>query len=227
MSRNDHADYFAPSRKFVSSARINRYSTFVTSMKVVLPSVGAAILLAVFVWSSGSAPPPKTSSGESIDATMRNAVYESRDGNNRPYTLEAPVARQNPDKPDILDLASPTGTIDVGSGNSIKGDARTAVYDQKSGMLNLKGALTLRHSDGTTLTTEGAQVDVNSEHVVGNQPVLLQGSFGEVRGQGIEVKDGGKIVIFKGQSSAKLKMGGGTAAGGPAGKVDSFKGILP
>ncbi len=205
---SENMDWLAP-----DSARerfdVTRYSFFVNGMKVVLPSLALALLVAVMLWSSGNSPSIKSNRTEAVDATMRDAVYESRDENKNPYKIIAPVARQNPDAPGMVDLTNPTSTIDMGTQGSITANSKNAQYDQNTGTLNVQGDVVLSNQAGTTFKTESAQVDVNNHTVNGDKPVVLEGSFGVVRGQGIQVTEGGKIITFTGQSSAKLNLGSG------------------
>lgn len=213
-------ELFAPSSQTVSPERISRYTTFVSGMKVALPVLAIGILVAIMAWSQGQAPAPQAKSKEAIDATMRDAVYESRDRENHPIKLQAPLTTQDPNAPDMLNLTRPSGTIQLGPDKTVEGSATSGDYDQKNGVLELKGDLTLRHSDGTTLKTDSATINLNNNEAHTTEPVLLQGHFGEVRGQGMEIKNGGKIIVFTGESSAKLKMG--TPAGAAAPSLPGF-----
>jgi lipopolysaccharide export system protein LptC len=209
---HERMDWLQPgSARDTSPLRTKRYSMFVTGMKVVLPSLAVAILFAVMMSSSGNSPPPRATKSDAMDSTMRDAVFTSRDGEN-PYKVEAPVARQNPDTPGMIDLTTPKGTIDMGDG-TMQGSANAAQYNEKNGELNLQGGVTVQRDDGTTFKTEAAKVDVNAKTMTTDQPVVLQGTFGEVQGSGMEVKEGGKIVTFTGPSKARLNMGSGGLPG--------------
>lgn len=209
-------ELFAPTPTALSPERISRYTTFVSGMKVALPLLAIGILVAIMAWSQGQAPAPQAKSKDAIDATMRDAVYESRDRENHPVKLQSPLTKQDPNTPDMLNLTRPSGTIQLGPDKTVEGSATSGDYDQKKGVLELKGDLTLRHSDGTTLKTDSATIDLNTNEAHTSEPVLLQGRFGEVRGQGMEIKEGGKVIVFTGESSAKLKMGTPAGAAAPA-----------
>lgn len=203
--KNHEMDWLTPAHDGKQRPRLKPYSMFVTGMKVALPAMAVAILLAVLISSSGHAPPMQSKKNDALDATMRDAVFTARDGEN-PYSVEAPVARQNPATPGVIDLTRPSGTMEMGD-DTLQGAAKTGTYDQKSGTLNLDGNVTVTRSDGATFKTQSATVDVNGKTMTTDQPVQLQGNFGEVRGSGLDVKDGGKVITFTGPSSAKLNMG--------------------
>jgi lipopolysaccharide export system protein LptC len=200
-------DWLVPSARQIPVATLSRYSRFVGSLKLLLPISAACILLVLVV-----IPNINGSNAEPKKATA--PVYTNRDAQNRPYTITADEARQQPNAPSVTDLANPKATIDLGNGTMIDVNAKAAQYDQSKGTLGIETGLTVRRSDGTTFTTDEAHVDVNGKNAEGNKPVLLQGNFGEVRGQGFKTMDGGKTIIFTGESSATLKMGKGNIMGG-------------
>jgi lipopolysaccharide export system protein LptC len=204
-----NTDWLAPETRLVSAGNITRYSRIVGSLKLVLPISAACILLVLVVLPNinGSAVEPKKLSA--VDASMVAPVYTSHDAQNRPVEIKADSARQQPNTAGVTDLTNPKAVIDLGNGKKLNADANGAFYNEKEGSLNVQKGVVLRHSDGTTFTTEEAHIDVNGKNAEGNKPVLLQGNFGEVRGQGFKALEGGKTIIFTGQSSATLKMGGG------------------
>jgi lipopolysaccharide export system protein LptC len=209
-----NTDWLAPEKRLVSAGSITRYSRIVGSLKLVLPISAACILLVLVVLPNinGSAVEPKQLSA--VDASMIAPVYTSHDAQNRPVEIKADSARQQPNAAGVTDLTNPKAVIDLGNGKKLNADANGALYNEKEGSLNVQKGLVLRHSDGTTFTTEEAHIDVNGKNAEGTKPVLLQGNFGEVRGQGFKALEGGKTIIFTGQSSATLKMGSGNKDSG-------------
>lgn len=203
------ADWLIPETHPVSASAITAYSRFVGSLKLLLP-IGAACILMVLVLLpnvNGSNAQPKKLSA--VDSAMIDPVYNSHDAKDRPYQVKADTAKQQPELPGVTDLANPKAVIDLENGKKLNAEGKGAVYNEKDGSLNVQKGVVLRHSDGTTFTTEEAQIDMNAKSAQGNKPVLLQGNFGEVRGQGFKALEGGKTIIFTGQSSATLKMGSG------------------
>lgn len=208
-------DWLTPKLREGMATHFARYSRAVETLKNVLP-IGAAILLALlFIMPNVTAPTVKPKSAASIDATMQGAHFESRDKEGRPYAVEAPTARQEPDAPGVTDLTTPKAKLDLGSGSFIDAEAGKAKYDDKTGKLQLEDNLTLKRDDGTTFKTDAAIVDVNTQNAEGHAPVVLQGSFGEVRGEGFKAIDGGKTIIFTGQTKATIKLGSPPPATSP------------
>lgn len=215
MQGNNHTDSNKPKdwwiaeTRIISAGAITRYSRFVGSLKLILPISAACILLVLVVLPNvnGSNIQPKQLSA--TDAAMVDPVYTSHDQQNRPYEVTADTAKQKPDTAGITDLANPKAVIDLENGAKLNAEGQGAVYNEKDGTLNVQKGVVLRHSNGTTFTTDEAHIDVNTKNAEGNKPVTLQGDFGEVHGQGFKAIDGGKTIIFTGHSTATLKMGGG------------------
>ncbi|MDX1922079.1 MAG: LPS export ABC transporter periplasmic protein LptC [Alphaproteobacteria bacterium] len=207
-------DWLMPETRVVSAGAITRYSRIVGSLKLILPISAACILLVLVVLPNvnGSNVEPKKLTA--MDAAMVAPVYTSHDAQNRPYEVKADTARQQPNAAGVTDLSNPKARIDLDNGKTLDAEGKGAQYNEKSGTLNVQKGIVLRHSDGTTFTTEEAHIDMNSKNAEGNKPVTLQGNFGEVKGEGFKAIDGGKTIIFTGQTSAKLKMGSGSSGGG-------------
>jgi lipopolysaccharide export system protein LptC len=212
-------DWMSPRFRGFNEETLGRYSRFVDAMKVFLPLLAAVILLVLVILPSVIAPHSEQKIAASIDATMTDAHYTSRDAQNRPYDVKADKARQDPGKPDMTSMSNPTATLDLGNGKTLNATGNDAEYNQKNGQLSVKGDVVLQHSDGTIFKTQDAVVDVNNKNASGNKPATLTGAFGEVRGEGFKTMDGGKTVIFTGQTSATIKLG--TPTQSPAALPDS------
>lgn len=202
-------DWWMAQTRPISAGAITRYSRWVGSLKLVLPISAACILLVLVVLPNvnGSNVQPKKLNA--LDAAMVAPVYKSLDAENRPFEVKADTAKQKPDAAGVTDLSNPKAVIDLNNGATLNAEGKGAVYNEKDGTLNVQKGVVLRHSDGTTFTTDEARIDMNSKNAEGNKPVKLEGNFGEVRGEGFKTLDGGKTIIFTGHSTATLKMGSG------------------
>src|SRR6185369_2452691 len=124
------------SREGRRSARLNTgYSRFVGLMKFLLPAVAVGLLLLVAAW-------PRLQAGldrlrlsftrldlsEARDLRMVNARFSGIDKQHRPYVLTADVARQMPDRNDLMALEGSKGDITLQSGAWLAVTAFTGVY---------------------------------------------------------------------------------------------------
>jgi len=187
------------------------YSRFVSLMKFLLPAVAAGLLLLVVAW-------PRLQAGldrlrlaltrldlsEARDLRMVNARFSGIDKQHRPYVLTADVARQMPDRNDLMALEGPKGDITLQSGAWLAITSFTGVYLPQGQLLDLFGDVKLFHDRGYELTTDTAHVDMTAGTAEGNDPVQGQGVFGEVTSEGFRLLERGQTIIFTGKAKLHL-----------------------
>jgi lipopolysaccharide export system protein LptC len=133
-----------------------------------------------------------------------NARFSGIDKQNRPFTVTAETARQNPSKDDIVSLESPKADITLQSGAWVAVTSETGVYQQQSQILDLFGSVHLFHDRGIEFTTDTARVFMNESRAEGDDPVAGQGSFGELSAEGFRLLDKGDRVVFTGKARLVL-----------------------
>jgi lipopolysaccharide export system protein LptC len=198
-----------------ASRRLSRpsmgYSRFVGWMKLLLPAVAIALLLLVVAW-------PRIQAGldrlklsftrldlsEARDLRMVNARFSGLDKRHRPYVLTADVARQMPDRNDLMALEGPKGDITLQNGAWLAITSYTGVYLTQGQLLDLFGDVKLFHDRGYELTTDTAHIDMTAGTAEGHDPVQGQGVFGDITSEGFKLLDHGQTIIFTGK--AKLHI---------------------
>jgi lipopolysaccharide export system protein LptC len=187
------------------------YSRFVSWMKLLLPAVAIGLLLLVVAW-------PRIQSGldrlrlsftrldlsEARDLRMVNARFSGLDKRHRPYVLTADVARQMPDRNDLMALEGPKGDITLQNGAWLAITSFTGVYLTQGQLLDLFGDVKLFHDRGYELTTDTAHIDMVAGTADGHDPVQGQGVFGDITSEGFQLLDHGQTIIFTGK--AKLHI---------------------
>lgn len=187
------------------------YSRFVNLMKLLLPAVAAGLLLLVIAW-------PRLQAGldrlrlsftrldlsEARDLRMVNARFSGIDKRHRPYVLTADVARQMPDRNDLMALEGPKGDITLQSGAWLALTAFTGIYLSQGQLLDLFGDVKVFHDRGYELTTDTAHVDMAAGTAEGNDAVQGQGVFGDITSQGFHLLDHGQTIIFTGKAKLHL-----------------------
>jgi len=187
------------------------YSRFVNLMKLLLPAIAVGLLLLVVAW-------PRIQAGfdhlrltfarldlsDARDLRMVNARFSGIDKRHRPYVLTADVARQMPDRNDLMALEGPKGDITLLNGAWLAVTAYTGVYLTQGQLLDLFGDVKLFHDRGYELTTDTAHVDMTGGTAEGNDPVQGQGIFGDITSEGFRLLDHGQTIIFTGK--AKLHV---------------------
>lgn len=187
------------------------YSRFAHSMRIVLPLIAAAITVMVIAWPQVGEKPKEFSLGVSGVTTndsggqqIINARFTGTDKQHRPFTLTADTAAQVQKSPNLIDLSFPKADISLRSGAWLALSAETGLYDRRSQVLTVKGAVNLFHDTGYELHTSAARIDLGRGTASGDEPVSGQGPAGTLRSQGFRLFDHGKRLIFTGESQLIL-----------------------
>ncbi len=185
----------------------NRYSFFVSLLKVLLPAMAAALILLVAAWPQFVIEDPrfrlvasKLVSEQTESLTMLNPRYSGSDEKSRPYTITADMATQSKNGASLIELELPKGDIKLGDDEWLAVTARTGQLQRDRQILDLNGSVSLFHDRGFELHTEAARIDLDKGTAQGNASVEGQGGLGLVRAQGFQVLDRGRRVIFTGKS---------------------------
>lgn len=208
-SRKQFSALIAPRPKGWFKAE-ERHARRVAFLRLALPGAAALLLLAVFIWPIADgrkliALPPTPATPQ---LTMQNPRFTGADEQNRPFTLSARQATQQPHNLMLIELVDPQAALTGADGRPVNGQATQGRYDQTSRKLWLGGTVTLVQgaADGDPLqfTTSELNADLAARTAWGDKPARLTGSFGTIEGQGFRVIDGGKVLLFTGASRAIL-----------------------
>ena len=187
------------------------YSRFANAMRIALPIFAGAIMILVVAWPQLVERPKRFALGvskvtvnDSGGQQIINARFTGTDQEQRPFTITADTASQALKAGGVIDLAFPKADITLQSGVWIAVSAETGVYDKKSQVLDLKGAVTLFHDMGYELHTASARVELDRGEASGSDPVSGQGPFGRLNSNGFRILDRGKRLIFSGKSKLVL-----------------------
>jgi len=180
--------------------------TGATALAVVLV---ATVLLWPYLWPGDSrlrlsGVLPEMTLGPDSQA-MLGADYASVDKAGRPYTIVADVIRSVGESEDQLELVAPHGTLTLNDGGKATLTARVGHYDRAAERMDLEGDVRLTLRDDYRVDTSLASIDLSSSAASGSAPVTATGDFGTVEAEGFKVIDGGKTVLFTGQSRMILK----------------------
>jgi lipopolysaccharide export system protein LptC len=201
----------APRRPRAGFSR--NYSRFVATAKRILPVVAVILLLIIAAWpklaglwavrpvETGR---PKLDPREARDLRMVNARYTGVDRQNRPFVITAEVARQNSSADQLIALEGPRGDLTSGSGNWFELTAFSGMYQPDGQLLDLFGSVQLFQDKGNEFRTDSAHIDMIKGTVEGNEPVVGQGPFGHITGEGFRIFERGDIIIFTGHAHLEL-----------------------
>lgn len=202
----------------------NSYSLFVTSMKVMLPALAAALVLLVVAWpqivpdvNRSGIDFQKIARDQAKTLNMLNARYSGVDENDQPFNIAADLATQAPDNENLVELQHPKADILTTQGDSVALSARLGHYHRKEEKLDLSGKVHLTHGDGFDIVTETASIDLKQGSAEGNAAVSGQGPSGELQAEGFRLRERGQVILFTGKSRLLLYPDAEQSSGMPDG----------
>lgn len=140
------------------------------------------------------------------DLVIDNLHFTGLDAKNQPYSLSAAKATRPSGTKNIYDLDKPQGELTLEGGSWLASSAQVGRFDQDTRKLWLGGNVQVFHDQGYQFTSDEAQVDLKTYQAWGEKPVLIQGNFGEIRGNGFRLLENGKIMVVNGPAKAILKV---------------------
>ena len=196
--------------------RINarRYRWLRGAFKFLLPLVALALVALVAVWPHLSLNPNlftvKLSDviKQSVDAVnMLNPRYSGIDNQDRPFTVIADSATQQPQDLDRVELARPRAVLSLDTGSNVTLSADRGSFLRETQKLDLVGQVHVTHDQGYDFRTEEARLDIKAGTAAGDQPVQGSGGFGTLSAEGFRIFDQGALVIFTGKARVTLPPG--------------------
>ncbi len=191
------------------ASRSAAYSRLVARLRWILPALVLTGLAALMLWprlDGGGIAGPVVQSMP--DLMVQNLRLTGLDKKNQAYSLTAARALQATadGQKGAVDLEKPEAEMALTGGAWLAGRAQKGRLDQSKKALWLGGAVEFFHDAGNRLTSDEVFIDINQETAWGEKPVLIQGPFGEIRGQGFRLLDGGRIFVVKGYATARLDL---------------------
>ena len=187
------------------------YSRFVNLMKLILPLLALFVVALVIAWPHLNTADIGFRLGFSAlqlngtqDPSMINPRYVGTDNDNQPFSLTADLARNLPGTSTSIELEMPKADITTSDGTWLVLTAENGIYTRNSKTLKLVGKVNLFHDQGYEFRTDRALIDLARGTANSNDPVEGQGAFGNLRASGFQLKDKGKIILFRGKSKLTL-----------------------
>lgn len=159
------------------------------------------LLLAVALWPELSrlAGQERSLSRNLLDvdsARMRAPHYRGVDERGRPYTITAESAVQL--GPQRINLVWPEADIVAEGGAWVYVQSHDGAYIQHAGQLDLSGEVLVYRSDGMTLRTDSAAIEIKAGAAASNALTHVEGPFGTIDSLGFVLLDRGATIQFTG-----------------------------
>lgn len=210
------ADHIAGDAKdpvrFVSARKAStHYSRFVFVMRYVLPAVALALVVLVIAWSQmegGKGRFRLNFASVSPDGAntlkMEKPRFTGVDADERPFTVTANAASQAKEGSSLINLDSPVADVTLQDGTWVALRSTAGIYNQRTGELELSGEVNLFHDQGYEFQTSSAFLNLQDGKAYGRAAVRGQGPFGQLKSDGFQVTEHGKIVFFTGRANLVL-----------------------
>lgn len=193
-----------------------RYSRFVTTMKVVLPTSALALIGLVALWPllHRQEPPPPVQMTDvperaaEAQAQILNPRFVGVDNDGRPFSVVGSVAYQSTSNSTALEIAEPVAEMTIEDGMGAQARADWAEYDRDAESVSLSGAVSLSRSDGFVFNTERLEIDLERDRAWSDTAVAATGPGVDLRAAGVLVRGGGESVLFFGPASLRVEPEG-------------------
>jgi len=182
-----------------------RYTRFVGMMKLLLPMLALALIVAVIAWPTAfenddgfelSFSALKQDEAERL--TMLNPRYLGTDRDNQPYVITAEVAEQDPADQRQVTLTALQVDLTAKDGSWFTLMAGNGIYHQGHQYLRLDGPIEIFSDAGYEFHTEAAEIDLASGSAQALSPVRGQGPFGNLVADRMEAEERGQRLFFRG-----------------------------
>lgn len=201
-----------------AAAQSAAYSRNVSRLRWVLPGIALLAVLTLIIWPYWQAHQISVTMVDSVPNLMiENLNLTGLDTKNQPYAVTATRALQAQNNKDIIGLENPVGKITLEDGAIVKGKALKGRLTESQKKLWLGGDVVLTHNEGYRFLSEEMYLDMIKSTAWGNQPVVIEGNFGQASGQGFTLHKAGEKMIIKGPAKARIRMDQGLH---PSAKAD-------
>lgn len=182
-----------------------RYSRFVGMMKLLLPMIGLGLIVVILAWPNESDQIGgfhlSFAKGDAADAdklVMVNPRYTGTDQSQRPFTVTASSATQDPEDQRRVTLDAPQADMTMEDGSWLTVLASGGIYHQLEQTLNLDGPVNIFSDLGYEFHAESAVIDLETGGARSDRPIYGQGPFGSVRSDRLTVTQSGQRLLFEG-----------------------------
>jgi lipopolysaccharide export system protein LptC len=196
----------APAARSRAFARARHHSRWVRFLKRAIP-VGAVVGVAAVVAATWLNPfrhvegltlGPVSVSGTHV--TMESPRLTGFRNDSRPYEVTATSARQDVRKPNLVELSDLRARIVTDDqGSAARLEAVTGILDTQKEQLQLRRDVRVTTNGGQDVRLSSAFVDFKAGTVVSDEPVTVSLGNGIIQATGLEVRDNGKVLHFRGR----------------------------
>ena len=189
----------APRPRRTSIQAWRRRSRVIRALRIVLPALIALIiagLAASVAWNSFTAQPAQSGSANE-PIRLVNPRFVGRDTRSRAFVLIALTATRDAQDYHKVYLDRPALVLDDEGPDPLRITARSGVYHEDNGKLEVSGGVRLSGARGAFDTAQSL-FDTKTGELVGPGPIHGTGTLGEINAKSYGVYDKGDRMVFSG-----------------------------
>lgn len=200
---------------FSAAERVARHSLRVRSLRLAVPALAAGLLMTFAL----SATPPRVDRGfllqfSSLDvvdgqASLARPRYFGEDLDGQPFEVAANAATRAAANPDLIGLDKPEARRLSEAGDTVLVRSKDGIYDRAARRMNLTRDVELeQQSEGGDifiLTTDAAEIDLDSQVVTSSSEVNGEGETGTVRADKATVYQTEDRLVLEGDVKIRLE----------------------
>ncbi|MFO1184795.1 MAG: LPS export ABC transporter periplasmic protein LptC [Bauldia sp.] len=200
-------------------AAAKRHSRLVRALRVLLPVAvvagGTAFLATVYVL-------PKFNSLlnfakvdiESNALVMDAPKVSGFSGTRRSYELSARRAMQSLENPKVVTLEAIAARLGLETDATANVGAGRGIYDSQNETLHLEEGISIETANGYQASLQDAHIDLKRGTFASDHPIELRSADSTIRGNKVEITDGGKRIMVTDGVTMRLgaSVGGAAAA---------------
>ena len=198
------------------------YTRFVKAMRIILPLAAVGLLAVVIIWPDMEkrVEPIRREEilpeAENVQNELLQPTFESVDAKGQPYTVNATLATQSRENPDIVHLTQPVGKMTLKEGGWVALEAKNGIYEQRNEKLFLSGAVKMTNDGGYELTSDEMRINLRTNEAFSDKDVDVQGPDATIDATGMEAFSNTGLLIFKGPAKMILTNAGDSLSLGGA-----------
>lgn len=185
--------------------RWRRRSRIIRVLRVLGPTLIGLILLGLAGSIAYNAMKPGAEPQAETNQPIRliNPRFVGRDERGRSFVITAASATRDPQEYSKVYLDHPALVLDEQGQDPTRIIAKSGVFHEQNGQLEVSGGVKLATSQATIETAE-SRFDTKTGELIGSGPVHGSGALGEITAKSYSVKDKGDRFVFDGRVHSRL-----------------------
>lgn len=179
--------------------RWRRRSRVVRALRILVPAFIVLIVVGLGAMIAYNAIKPRTEPAQEANQPIRlvNPRFVGRDGHGRAFVITAVSATRDPQEYQKVYMDRPALVLDENGPDELRIVARSGIYHEATGKLEVSGGVRLAFPKGT-FDTASSQYDTKTGELIGSGPIQGSGALGEIDAKSYGVYEKGDRMVFQG-----------------------------